>query len=177
RPSAGSAKQFVDGLAAALTSYEQAAAAERGRAGLRRLNAYEYENAIRDLLAIPWVQLKDKLPQDGIAYRFNKTGSALDVSHIQMARYMSSADYAMREAMASRLTQAEPAATRIYARQEPSLARNFQAREGSTRTDRINFPVLDSHAQPDVRAGRSPVSSPETKEREAVGRVSSIFSD
>src|SRR4051812_28727971 len=47
RPSAGSAKQFVDGLAAALTSYEQTTAAERGRAGLRRLNAYEYENAIR----------------------------------------------------------------------------------------------------------------------------------
>ena len=177
RPGAAASKQFVDGLAGAISAYEQAVYAERGRAGLRRLNAYEYENAIRDLLALPWVQLKDKLPQDGIANRFNKTGSALDVSHVQMSRYMSSADYAMREAMASKLTQSEPAVTRIYARQEPSLARNFWAREGSTRTDRINFPVLDSHGQPDVRAGRSPVSSPETKEREAVGRVSSIFSD
>jgi hypothetical protein len=37
--------------------------------------------------------------------------------------------------------------------------------------------VIDSAAQPDVRAGREPVSSPETREREAVGRVSSIFSD
>ena len=36
---------------------------------------------------------------------------------------------------------------------------------------------MDSHAQPDVRAGRSPISNPEIKEREAVGRVSSIFSD
>lgn len=177
RPTAVSAKQFVDGLEGALTAYERAAVTERGRAGLRRLNAYEYENAIRDLLSIPWVQLKDKLPQDGVANRFNKTGTALDVSHVQMSRYMSSADYAMREAMASKLTQIEPAVTRIYARQEGSLARNFWGREGSTRTDRINFPVLDSHGQPEVRAGRSPVSSPETKEREAVGRVSSIFSD
>jgi hypothetical protein len=90
QPAASSAKQFVDGLAAALTTFEQASISERGRAGLRRLNAYEYENAIRDLLSILWVQLKDKLPQDGIANRFNKTGTALDVSHIQMSRYMSS---------------------------------------------------------------------------------------
>ena len=55
--------------------------------------------------------------------------------------------------------------------------RNYRPREGNTRTDRLSFPVLDSHAQPDVRAGRSPNSSEETKEREAVGRVSSIFSD
>jgi hypothetical protein len=39
------------------------------------------------------------------------------------------------------------------------------------------FPVLDSHAQPEVRAGRAPNSSPDTREREAVGKVSSIFSD
>jgi hypothetical protein len=112
-----------------------------------------------------------------VANRFNKTGTALDVSHIQLARYMSSADYALREAMASKLVQPKTTTTRYYARQEPSLIRNFLPREGSTRSDRNNFPVLDSHAQPDVRAGRSPMSSPETKEREAVGRVSSIFSD
>ena len=37
--------------------------------------------------------------------------------------------------------------------------------------------MLDSHAQPEVRAGRAPNSSPDTREREAVGKVSSIFSD
>ena len=174
---AGPLAQFVTGLANALTGYERTVSTERGRAGLRRLNSYEYENAIRDLLNVPWVQIKSKLPQDGEAYRFNKIGGALDVSHIQMARYMSSADYAMREALVSKLVQPATTTTRYYARQEPSLVRNFRPREGNTRTDRINFPVLDSHAQPDVRAGRSPVSAPETKEREAVGRVSSIFSD
>ena len=177
RPAAASLAQFVEGLAATLTKFERAVTVERGRAGLRRLNAYEYENAIRDLLNVPWVQIKDKLPQDGVANRFNKAGGALDVSHIQLARYISSADYAMREAMASKFVQPPTTTTRVYARQEPSLVRNFWPREGSTRTDRHNFPVLDSHAQPDVRAGRIPVSSPETKEREAVGRVSSIFSD
>ena len=89
RPAAPSLTQFVEDLSAMLTKYERGVAEERGRAGLRRLNAYEYENAIRNLLNIPWVQIKDKLPQDGEAYRFNKIGRALDVSHIQLARYMS----------------------------------------------------------------------------------------
>ena len=176
RPSAESLGQFVNGLSAALTAFERGIATERGRAGLRRLNAYEYENAVRDLLNVPWVQIKSKLPQDGEAWRYNKVGTALDVSHVQLSRYMSTADYALREAMAAKLVQLPTATTRIYARQEPTM-RNYRPREGNTRTDRLSFPVLDSHAQPDVRAGRSPSSNPETKEREAVGRVSSIFSD
>ena len=176
RPPAESLTQFVNGLTTALTAYEHSVTTERGRAGLRRLNAYEYENGLRDLLDVPWVQIKSKLPQDGEAWRFNKIGAALDVSYVQLARYMSSADYAMREAMAAKLVQPPTNTTRIYARQEPTL-RNFRQREGNTRTDRLNFPVLDAHAQPDVRAGRSPLTNPETKEREATGRVSSIFSD
>jgi len=175
-PRPAGATQFAQNLSGVLTKYEQSVVAERGRAGLRRLNAYEYENAIRDLLNVPWVQLKTKLPQDGESYRYNKIGTALDVSHVQLSRYMSSADYAIREAMAAKLVQQPTTVTRLYARQEPSL-RNYRGREGNTRPDRLNFPVLDSHAQPDVRAGRSPVSSPELKEREAVGRVSSVFSD
>jgi hypothetical protein len=176
RPPAEAVTRFVNGLSAVLNAHERSVIAERGRAGLRRLNAYEYENAIRDLLSIPWAQIKSKLPQDGEAWRYNKVGAALDVSHVQLARYMSSADYALREAMAAKLAQPPSTLTRIYARDEPSL-RNFRPREGNTRTDRLNFPVLDSHAQPDIRAGRSPISNPETKEREAIGRVSSIFSD
>ena len=106
RPPAEAVTQFVKGLEVALTGYEQSIAKERGRAGLRRLNAYEYENAVRDLLDVPWVQIKTKLPQDGEAFRFNKIGGALDVSHVQLSRYMSSADYALREAMSAKLVQA-----------------------------------------------------------------------
>ena len=176
RPEASALKPFIDGLHQALSSHERKMIAEHGRAGLRRLNSYEYENALRDLLGVPWAQIKSKLPQDGESFRYNKAGSALDVSHVQLSRYMATADYALRQAMAAKLTQAPPSVKRVYAREEPTL-RAYLPREGNTRTDRLNFPVLDSHAQPDVRAGRGPVSSPETKEREAVGRVSSIFSD
>lgn len=177
KPAAAAVKDFTGRLGQALTQAEKSRSATVGRSTMRRLNAYEYENAIRDLMDTPWLQIKDKLPQDGIAHRFNKTGTALDVSHVQMARYLSTAQWAMKEAMAAKLIQPKTSVTRIYAREEPTLSRNFWPREGNTRTDRLNFPVLDSHAQPEVRAGRQPVSSPELKEREAVGRVSSIFSD
>ena len=44
-------------------------------------------------------QVADRLPEDGEAYHFNKSGEALDVSYLQIARFMDSADYAMRLAM------------------------------------------------------------------------------
>ncbi|MEO8183233.1 MAG: DUF1592 domain-containing protein [Deltaproteobacteria bacterium] len=177
RPDAAELAAFVDSLARALTEAEQARYVADGRATLRRLNRYEYENSIRDLLHVPWVEIKDRLPEDGVASRFNKSSRALDISHVHMSRYMSSADYAMREAMRAVLDRPATTTVRYYARDEGSLVGSFRPRENSTLPDRHSFPVLDTHAQPDVRWGRAPLSSPETREREAVGRVSSIFSD
>ena len=176
RPDADRQKAFVEGLAQSIVAAERAALAGEGRAILRRLNRHEYENALRDLLGVPWAQVANRLPEDGEAYRFNKSGEALDVSYLQMARFMDSADYAMRLAMATGLERPAKTTRKLYARDEPSL-RNWWPRENGTLPDRLSFPVLDSHAQPDVRAGRAPATSPETREREAVGKVSSIFSD
>ncbi len=122
----------------------------------RRLNRYEYENTLRDLLDLPWIQIKDRLPEDGERYRFNKIGEALDVSYVQLSRYMDSADYALRQAMSVQLEHPAAATNRYYARDEFGLI-NFRPRENGTLPDRLSFPVLDSHAQPDVRAGRAPV--------------------
>ena len=177
RPAAADLHAFLAGLTADLSSTEEVSIRKNGRALKRRLNRYEYENTLRDLLSLPWIQIKDRLPEDGEKYRFNKIGEALDVSYVQLSRYMSSADYALRAAMSEQLEHPALVTNRYYARDEFSLIGNFRPRENGTLPDRLSFPVLDSHAQPDVRAGRAPVTSPETREREAVGRVSSIFSD
>jgi mono/diheme cytochrome c family protein len=177
RPDPAALDSFVNGLASTLTVSEQAIIARDGRAMKRRLNRYEYENTLRDLLQVTWVQIMNRLPQDGEAYRFNKSGEALDVSHVQMARYLNVSDYAMRQAMSVQFEHPATKTNRYYAREEPSMIGNFRPRENSTLPDRFSFPVLDSHAQPDVRAGRAPLSDPATRDREAVGRVSSIFSD
>ncbi|HZV06731.1 MAG TPA: DUF1592 domain-containing protein [Gemmataceae bacterium] len=176
RPDAARQRTFVEGLAQSIVAAERAALAGEGRAIRRRLNRQEYENALRDLLGVPWAPIANRLPEDGEAYRFNKSGEALDVSYLQIARFMDSANYALRLAMATRLERPAKTTRKLYARDEFSL-RNWQPRENGTLPDRLSFPVLDSHAQPDVRAGRAPATSPETREREAVGKVSSIFSD
>jgi hypothetical protein len=177
RPEAADLHAFIAGLTMDLTTTEEAGIRQNGRAMKRRLNRYEYENILRDLLSLPWIQIKDRLPEDGEKYRFNKIGEALDVSYVQLSRYMNSADYALRAAMSERLEHPALVTNRYYARDEFSLIGNFRPRENGTLPDRLSFPVLDSQAQPEVRAGRAPVTSPETREREAVGRVSSIFSD
>ena len=175
RPAPADIATFTDTVAASLTTFEKDATARDGRTVQRRLNRYEYENALRDLLNVPWAQVKDKLPFDGEAHRFNKSGEALDVSFVQMERYLAAADYAMRQAMSAALERPEKSVRRIYARD--AIGQRYRPSENGTLSDRLMFPVLDSHAQPEVRAGRAPNSSPETREREAVGKVSSIFSD
>lgn len=175
RPAAADLATFTRVLSSSLTRFENDVTARDGRAIQRRLNRYEYENALRDLLNVPWAQVKDKLPHDGEAYRFNKSGEALDVSFVQMERYLTAADYAMRQAMSAAFERPTKTVRKIYARD--AIGPRYLPRENGTLPDRLMFPVLDSHAQPEVRAGRAPNSSPQTREREAVGKVSSIFSD
>src|SRR5204863_4958087 len=176
RPDADRQKAFVEGLARSIVAAERATLAGEGRAVRRRLNRHEYENALRDLLGVPWAQVATRLPEDGEAYRFNKSGEALDVSYLTMARFMDSSNYALRLATATGLERPARTTRRLYARDEPTL-HNWWPRENGTMPDRLSFPVLDSRAQPDVRAGRAPATSPATRDREAVGKVSSIFSD
>src|SRR6266850_1023172 len=93
RPDSSELDAFISSLSSSLTAVEQERTARQGRATQRRLNRYEYENSLRDLLQAPWLQVREWLPEDGEAFRFNKIGDALDVSHVQMARYLGAADY------------------------------------------------------------------------------------
>src|SRR4030095_1697164 len=129
------------------------------------------------LLCVPMAQIASQLPQDGEAHRYNKSAEALDVSFLTMQRFVSAGDFAMRTAIAQQLNRPAETVTKLYARDEPSLTRSFRPAENGTLSDRLSFPALDSRAQQDVRLGRVPLSSPATREREAVGKVSSIFSD
>ena len=174
RPDAAAQKAFVEGLAKSIVAAERAALAGEGRATLRRLNRHEYENALRDLLGVPWAQVANRLPEDGEAHRFNKSGEALDVSYLTMERFLDSANHALRLATATGLERPAKTTRKLYARDEPSL-RNWWPRENGTLPDRLSFPVLDSQAQPDVRAGRArrPARRPASARRSARCRASS----
>src|SRR6266513_2308207 len=57
RPEAAELEAFTKSLSSSLVSVERARMAKEGRATRRRLNRYEYENALRDLLHAPWRQV------------------------------------------------------------------------------------------------------------------------
>lgn len=167
---------FLGRLTGALTAAERASYAREGRSTQRRLNGYEYENALRDVLSAPWLAVRGELPEDGEAANFNKIGGALDVSHVQMSRYLSAADGALREVMSAQFER--PAATvhRYYARQQRTLVGKFGGNIFNTSLDRMTYPVTDlDTAQPDVRRGLAPLTNPATRDEEAVAWVSSNY--
>src|SRR5436190_6667110 len=179
RPEPAELEAFTNFLASSLISAEQARIAKEGRATQRRLNRYEYENTLRDLLHAPWLQIRDSLPEDGEAYRFNKVGEALDISHVQMARYLSAADYALRQAMAQYPEQPSGKVRRYYARDQRSYTGPMKFNVFNTAPERATFPVLGFEGQPDVRAGKAPITvgddNPELRELEGVGVVASAY--
>lgn len=69
---------------------------------LRRLTRAEYENTIRDLFAMSGIALAGELPADGSAYHFDKHGEALDISHVNLAKYLEAADRILDMAIATR---------------------------------------------------------------------------
>lgn len=179
RPETAELEAFTKSLASSLISAEQARVAKEGRATQRRLNRYEYENALRDLLHAPWLQIRDSLPEDGEAHRFNKVGDALDVSHVQMARYLSAAEYALRQAMAQYAEQPPPKVQRYYAREQRSFTGPMRFNVFNTAPERATFPVMGFEGQPEVRAGKAPITVGETnaelRELEGVGVVASAY--
>ena len=54
---------------------------------------------MRAVLEAPWLEIADWLPEDRTAHLFNKVGDRLDISHVQMARYLEAASHGVRTAM------------------------------------------------------------------------------
>jgi hypothetical protein len=177
RPASTDLTEFTSSLSASLVSVEKARMSNEGRSTQRRLNRYEYENALRDLLQAPWLQVKDSLPEDGEAFRFNKIGDALDISHVQMARYLTAADYALRQAMAPQAERPQTKIRRYYARDQRSFTGPMKFSVFNTAPERATFPVLGTEGQPDVRSGKAPITSsdPKVKELEGVGVVAGAY--
>ena len=137
---------FLQAVANPLQAADDVRAKQNGRATWRRMNRYEYENTLRDLLDAPYLQIKEMLPEDGQAYHFNKVGDALDVSHVQMSRYLAAADYALRDAMAQTVDAPQTTTTRYYARDQQSFTgpAKFTFFNGSP--ERATFPIIGNQA-------------------------------
>jgi mono/diheme cytochrome c family protein len=179
RPKGTEVAAFMKTIGQPMVAADQAREAVEGRSVRRRLNRFEYENALRDLLQAPWLQISEMLPEDGESHRFNKDGQALSVSHVQMAAYLEAAEYALRELTATRVKQPPTLTKRYYAREQRSFIGKLKFSVFNHSPERSTFPMLDTQAQPGVIDGKVPVTvgarDPATREREAFGVVASTY--
>ncbi len=74
--------------------------ADEGRAVARRLNRFEYQNTVCDLLGVK-VDFQELLPLDSSADGFDNVGEALHVSSFLMERYLEAANTALDLAIAN----------------------------------------------------------------------------
>ncbi|MEZ6132333.1 MAG: DUF1592 domain-containing protein [Planctomycetaceae bacterium] len=96
----GVRQSLVNALHDRIARADRADVVANGRGPLRRLNRDEYEQNLRDVLKLPLLDIRDMLPEDREAQRFNKTAVALDMSRVQLAAYFDAAEAALRQAMA-----------------------------------------------------------------------------
>lgn len=88
--------------------------ARDGRAGIRRMTRSEYENTLRDLLALPHLDLRDLLPPDGRVAGYGKVAEGQDLSPTHLAAYTAAAEAALDTAIATRSKPPPVAKRRIY---------------------------------------------------------------
>jgi len=167
---------FLQSLAVPLVAADRARYAAQGRAAWRRMNRYEYENTLRDLLGAPYLQVKEMLPEDGEAYRFNKVGEALDVSHVQMSQYLAAADYALREVLPKTASIPPSTTKRYYAREQGSFTGKILFPGGN---ERNAFPVVGDVADIPALKKTGPMTvgaaKPDIRETEGIGLVASAY--
>jgi len=102
RPDAAEMSGVLKSLRQSLLAAEKKRLDAEGRTAIRRLTRAEYENTIRDLFDMPGIALQGNLPADGSAHGFDKNEDALDISHVNMTKYVEAADLALDLAIANR---------------------------------------------------------------------------
>lgn len=116
RPPAVEVSAAKKWLSESLVAADRKRLEQEGRTRVRRLTKAEYENTLRDLFDMPGIRVQENLPADGTAHGFDKNSDALDISHVNLAKYVEAADYVLDLAIA---TQPQPPKTQ---KQRISLA-------------------------------------------------------
>ncbi len=100
RPGAEETQALLAWIGQQVAAAESAKDPNQGRVVLRRLNRVEYQNTIRDLLAVD-VDLRDLLPIETAPGGFDNNAELLHVSSFLMENYLEAADRVLDAAIAS----------------------------------------------------------------------------
>ncbi len=94
QPTTADREAFLDSLGRTLRAATTSTETNSSRATSRRLNRFEYQNTLRDLLGLD-LNVLELLPEDGAAFGFDKVSSALTLSAVQLEKYLEAADVAL----------------------------------------------------------------------------------
>lgn len=144
QPATAERQAFLRALGEEIKAAESAASVG-GRTLVRRMNRVEYEHALRDLLALPLLRVKELLPEDGQQFGFDKVAGALDISHIQMTKYLQAADAALRQAVVKAASRPETKVWREPAARQYSAHGAVLQKCGVPMNNRIVAEGLTSH--------------------------------
>lgn len=171
QPSVDDRGTFLRELSSSLVALDQQMINTAGRASSRRMNRFEYENTLRALFHLPDLHVREFLPEDGEAYGFNKVGSALNVSHVQMARYLQASDFALRAAMAPQTIRPDSKPVRYFAWDQRSLF------AGDYPKIRLTFPILGEQIfeHRKWRECTEEERTPESRDKQAIAIFCSTF--
>lgn len=109
-------KALLAVLESSLQAASTAAVAQKGRGPMRRLNRIEFEQNLRDLLALPHLDIRDMLPADRDSHHFDKVASTLDISHVQLTAYLDAVETALRQAVVTSTAPPVSKKTRVVGR-------------------------------------------------------------
>ncbi len=98
RPNPDELRAVTNWMESEFDSIDQHAKPEAGRVTARRLNKAEYDNTIRDLLALNIDPAAD-FPQDDSGYGFDNIGDVLSLSPVLMEKYLNAAEKISRTAV------------------------------------------------------------------------------
>ena len=146
RPPAAESAVFLASLTKELTDAETGALKDGGgRTTVRRMNRAEYEHALRDLLALPLLRVKELLPEDGQQFGFDKVAGALDISHVQMTKYLQAADVALRQAVVKTVARPETKTWREPAARQDTMRAALATHNAVPLAGRELAPGLTTH--------------------------------
>jgi Protein of unknown function (DUF1592)/Protein of unknown function (DUF1588)/Protein of unknown function (DUF1587)/Protein of unknown function (DUF1585)/Protein of unknown function (DUF1595)/Ca-dependent carbohydrate-binding module xylan-binding len=98
-PTASEKDRALNWLEAAVTK-EQCKLQDPGRVTLRRLNRFEYNTSVRDLLGADF-KVADDFPTDDTGYGFDNNGDVLSISPLLMEKYLNTAEKIAEAAIAT----------------------------------------------------------------------------
>ena len=101
QPPASARREVVDWMTGQLDRYHQARKGSGGETVLRRLNAREYRNTVRDLMRLDMTMFDPttKFPRDQTTENLDNVGETLVTSGHLLARYLEAAEKVVRKAV------------------------------------------------------------------------------